>query len=53
MKIKFRMSLIVIGILVAVVASLAVILVGRASAMQLATAKESQERLAAEQAALI
>ncbi|GHV45485.1 methyl-accepting chemotaxis protein [Spirochaetia bacterium] len=53
MKIKFRMSLIVIAILVAVVASLAVILVGRASAMQLATAKESQQRLAAEQAAFI
>ncbi|GHU03956.1 methyl-accepting chemotaxis protein [Spirochaetia bacterium] len=53
MKIKFRMSIIVIAILVAVVASLAVILVGRASSMQLATAKESQKRLAAEQAALI
>ncbi|GHV95759.1 methyl-accepting chemotaxis protein [Spirochaetia bacterium] len=53
MKIKFRMSIIVIAILVAVVASLAVILVGRASAMQLATARQSQERLAADQAAQI
>ncbi|GHV40801.1 methyl-accepting chemotaxis protein [Spirochaetia bacterium] len=53
MKIKFRMSLIVIGILVAVVASLAVILVGRASSMQLATARQSQQRLAAEQATQI
>ncbi|MHC6202528.1 methyl-accepting chemotaxis protein [Breznakiellaceae bacterium SP9] len=53
MKIKFRMSLIVIGILVAVVASLAVILVGRASVMQLTTTRQSQQRLAAQQAALI
>ncbi|GHV95787.1 methyl-accepting chemotaxis protein [Spirochaetia bacterium] len=53
MKIKFRMSLIVIGILVVVVASLTVILVGRASSMQLSTAMQSQERLATEQAALI
>ena len=39
-KIKFLMSLIVIAILVAVVVSL----VGRASAIQLATAKQSQQR---------
>ncbi|MHC6201856.1 methyl-accepting chemotaxis protein [Breznakiellaceae bacterium SP9] len=53
MKIKFRMSLIVIGILAAVVASLTVILLSRASSMQLATAKQSQQRLAAQQASLI
>ncbi|GHV85497.1 methyl-accepting chemotaxis protein [Spirochaetia bacterium] len=53
MKIKFRMSIIVIAILVAVVAILAFILVSRASAMQLSTAKQSQERLAAEQASFI
>ncbi|MHC6202527.1 methyl-accepting chemotaxis protein [Breznakiellaceae bacterium SP9] len=53
MKIKLRMSLIVIGILVAVVAGLAVILVGRASVMQLTTTRQSQQRLAAQQAALI
>ncbi|GHV90157.1 methyl-accepting chemotaxis protein [Spirochaetia bacterium] len=53
MKIKFRMSIIVIAILVAVVASLAVILVSRASSMQLATARQSQQRLAVEQAAQI
>ncbi|MHC6204444.1 methyl-accepting chemotaxis protein [Breznakiellaceae bacterium SP9] len=53
MKIKFRMSIIVIAILVTVVASLAFILVSRASSMQLATARQSQQRLAAHQAALI
>ncbi|GHV68246.1 methyl-accepting chemotaxis protein [Spirochaetia bacterium] len=53
MKIKFRMSLIVIGILVAVVAALAFILVSRASAMQLATARQSQQRLAADQASQV
>ncbi|MHC6203625.1 methyl-accepting chemotaxis protein [Breznakiellaceae bacterium SP9] len=53
MKIKFRLSIIVIAILVAVVAGLALILVSRASSMQLATVMQSQQRLAEQQASLI
>jgi methyl-accepting chemotaxis protein len=53
MKIKYRLSLIVILILVVVVAVISIVLLGRASSMQMATALQSQERLAAEQARVI
>jgi methyl-accepting chemotaxis protein len=53
MKLKYRLSLIVIAILVAVVGAISIILLNRASSMQMATALESQERLAAEQARII
>ncbi|MDR1933121.1 MAG: methyl-accepting chemotaxis protein [Spirochaetales bacterium] len=53
MKLKYRLSVIVIAILVTVVASISFILLNRASAMQMALAKESQQRLAAEQARII
>jgi methyl-accepting chemotaxis protein len=53
MKLKYRLSLIVIVILVVVIAALSGILLNRASSMQMATALESQERLAARQAAVI
>jgi methyl-accepting chemotaxis protein len=46
MKLKFRLSLIVIAILTVVTATLAVILLNRASAMQIRTTKKSAERLA-------
>jgi methyl-accepting chemotaxis protein len=53
MKLKYRLSLIVIAILVAAVAAISILLLSRASAMQIATAQESQKRLAAEQARII
>ncbi|MDR3193417.1 MAG: methyl-accepting chemotaxis protein, partial [Treponema sp.] len=53
MKLKYRLIIIVTAIVMAVGLSLAVILVSLASAMQMATALESQERLAAEQARII
>jgi methyl-accepting chemotaxis protein len=53
MKLRYRLSVIVIAILIVVGASLCVILVSLASSMQMATALESQERLAAEQARVI
>jgi hypothetical protein len=53
MKIKYRLSIIVIVVLVTVVAAISFILLNRSSAMQMAMAKESQERLAAEQARII
>jgi methyl-accepting chemotaxis protein len=49
-KLKFRLSIIVIVIMVVVVVVLALILLNRATSMQMSTALESQERLAAEQA---
>ncbi|MDR0635873.1 MAG: methyl-accepting chemotaxis protein [Treponema sp.] len=53
MKLKYRLSLIVIVILVLVIAAQSIILLNRASSMQMATALQSQERLAAEHAQMI
>ncbi|MFP3089628.1 methyl-accepting chemotaxis protein, partial [Treponema sp. TIM-1] len=53
MKLRHRLSIIVILILVVAGASLSVILVSLAASTQMATALESQERLAAEQARVI
>jgi methyl-accepting chemotaxis protein len=50
MKLKYRLSLIVIVILAAVVAGISIILLNRAASMQMAAALESQERLAAQEA---
>jgi methyl-accepting chemotaxis protein len=47
MKLKFRLSLIVIVIMVVVVAGISIILLTRASNMQMTTARTSQTRLAA------
>jgi methyl-accepting chemotaxis protein len=47
MKLKFRLSLIVIVILVTVVAGISAVLLARASGMQMLTARESQKHLAA------
>jgi methyl-accepting chemotaxis protein len=53
MKLKYRLSLIVIVIMVAAIAAISIILLNRASSVQMATALSSQERLAAEQARVI
>ncbi|MDR2071664.1 MAG: methyl-accepting chemotaxis protein, partial [Treponema sp.] len=53
MKLKYRLTVIVMAILVVVVAALAILLLYRASSMQTATARESQQRLAAEQARVV
>ncbi|MDR3122638.1 MAG: methyl-accepting chemotaxis protein [Treponema sp.] len=53
MKLKYRLVIIVIAILVVAGVSMSVILVSIASSTQMATALESQERLAAEQARVI
>jgi methyl-accepting chemotaxis protein len=53
MKLKIRLSLIVIAIVVVVIATLAFILLQKASSVQTATAKESLQRLTAEQAQII
>jgi methyl-accepting chemotaxis protein len=53
MKLKYRLSIIVIAILITVVAAISYTLLNRSSSMQMALAKESQERLAAEQARII
>jgi methyl-accepting chemotaxis protein len=53
MKLRYRLSLIVILIVVATAAAISVILLNRASTMQMSTAQISQERLAAEQARVI
>jgi methyl-accepting chemotaxis protein len=53
MKLQYRLSLIVIAILVVVIATLSLLLFNRASSMQMATTLESQERLAAYQASII
>jgi methyl-accepting chemotaxis protein len=50
MKIKYRLSIVVIAIVVAIVAALSILLLTRASSLQMASARESQQRLAAEQA---
>jgi methyl-accepting chemotaxis protein len=53
MKLKYRLCAIVISILAVIVAAISIILLNRASSMQMATDKTSQERLAAEQARVI
>ncbi|MDR2742894.1 MAG: methyl-accepting chemotaxis protein [Treponema sp.] len=53
MKLKYRLSLIVITIVVVVAAAISIILLNRASSLQMDTAHTSQERLAAEQARAI
>ena len=53
MKLKYRLSCIVVAIVVVVIAALSIILLNRASSMQIATALQSQERLAAEQAKIV
>jgi methyl-accepting chemotaxis protein len=53
MKLRYRLIIIVIAILLVSGLSLSVILVSLASSTQMATALESQERLAAEQARVI
>jgi methyl-accepting chemotaxis protein len=53
MRLKYRLCIIVITVLVVVVAAISIILLNRASSMQMATALESQERLAAEQSRII
>jgi methyl-accepting chemotaxis protein len=53
MKLKYRLLIIVTAILVVAGTALSVILVSMASSTQMATALESQERLAAEQARVI
>jgi methyl-accepting chemotaxis protein len=50
MKLKYRLSIIVIAVLIIAVAAISIILLNRASSMQMAEALQSQERLAAEQA---
>ncbi|MDR2784701.1 MAG: methyl-accepting chemotaxis protein, partial [Treponema sp.] len=53
MKIKYRLSLIVISVVIVIVAALSITLLNRASFLQMETARISQERLAAEQARII
>jgi methyl-accepting chemotaxis protein len=53
MKLKYRLSLIVISVMVIVMAAISIILLNRASFLQMDTSKISQERLAAEQARII
>jgi methyl-accepting chemotaxis protein len=53
MKLKYRLCLIVISILAIIVAAISVILLNRASSLQMQTSLASQERLAAEQARVI
>ncbi|MFP3040400.1 methyl-accepting chemotaxis protein [Treponema primitia] len=50
MKLKARLSIIVIAVLVAVVATISIVLLNKATSTQMATALKSTERLAAEQA---
>ncbi|MDR2617271.1 MAG: HAMP domain-containing protein, partial [Treponema sp.] len=53
MKLKYRLSIIVISILAVIVVAISVILLNRASSLQMHTSLVSQERLAAEQARVI
>jgi methyl-accepting chemotaxis protein len=53
MKLKYRLSLIVITILTVVIVTISLILLSRSSSMQMAAALENQERLAAEEASFI
>ncbi|MDR0657213.1 MAG: methyl-accepting chemotaxis protein [Treponema sp.] len=53
MKLRYRLCIIVIAILAAIVGLISFILLTRSSSMQMATSLESQERLAAEQARVI
>jgi methyl-accepting chemotaxis protein len=53
MKLRYHLSIIVISILAAIVAAISVILLNRASSLQMESSLLSQERLAAEQARVI
>jgi methyl-accepting chemotaxis protein len=53
MKLKYRLCIIVSSVLIAIVATISIVLLNRASSMQMDAAKESQARLAAEQARII
>ncbi|MDR2094338.1 MAG: methyl-accepting chemotaxis protein [Treponema sp.] len=53
MKLRYSLSIIVIGILIVIVAAISIILLNRAASLQMAAALESQERLAAEQSRVI
>jgi methyl-accepting chemotaxis protein len=53
MKLKYRLCVIVISILIVIVAAISIILLNRASFLQMDTTKTGQERLAAEQARVI
>ncbi|MDR2397519.1 MAG: methyl-accepting chemotaxis protein [Spirochaetaceae bacterium] len=53
MKIKYRLNFIVNAILIVAIAALSIILLYRATVMQLAEARESQRRLAGEQARIV
>ncbi|MDR1588367.1 MAG: HAMP domain-containing protein, partial [Treponema sp.] len=53
MKLKYRLSAIVISILVVIVAAISIILLNHAAKMQMESAHTSQERLAAEQARIL
>jgi methyl-accepting chemotaxis protein len=53
MKLKYRLSLIVIAVLVVIVAAISIILLSRSSSLQMSMARESQRRLGAEQARTI
>ncbi|MDR3145091.1 MAG: methyl-accepting chemotaxis protein [Treponema sp.] len=53
MKLKYRLSLVVIVIVVVIVAALSIIMLSRASSLQMDTAQTSQQRLAAEQARVV
>ncbi|MDR2071100.1 MAG: methyl-accepting chemotaxis protein [Treponema sp.] len=53
MKLKYRLCITVLLILAVIVAAISVILLNRASSLQMETAMKSQERLAAEQARII
>jgi methyl-accepting chemotaxis protein len=53
MKIKYRLCIIVISIVLVITAAISIILLNRASSLQMSTAHQSQERLAAEQSRII
>jgi methyl-accepting chemotaxis protein len=53
MKIKYRLSIIVISVVIVIVMAISVILLNRASSLQMESARLSQKRLAAEQAKAI
>ena len=53
MKLKYRLSLIVISVVIIIMAAISIVLLSRASVLQMDTSMLSQERLAAEQARLV
>jgi methyl-accepting chemotaxis protein len=53
MKLRYSLSLIVLSVVVAIVAGISIILLNRASSLEMISAKKSQERLAEGQARII